>query len=174
MNPHPIHSLIIRSLREKDLPDLEWDGEYRHFRRLYRRFYEQMQQGRRMILVAEVEQEIIGQAFVQYFIHREDLPPSLLPGYLHAVRVKETFRDQGIGTLLIEQSENVMLSKEMNCSVIAVEKTNPDARRLYERLGYRYFADDDGEWSYQDDQGIYRFVSSPAHLLRKNLQARQS
>jgi len=165
-----MHDLIIRSLREEDLPALEWGGEYRHFRRLYRRFYEQMRAGKRLILVAEVDEEVIGQSFVQYFIHRSDLPASLVPGYLHAVRIKPAFRNLGIGTLLIQQAEKALARKGMNCSVIAVEVENDAARRLYERLGYRHFADDDGEWSYVDDQGSYRFVSSPAHLLLKKLE----
>lgn len=169
MSSFAMTDLIIRSLREEDLPALEWDGEYRHFRRLYRRFYEQMRAGQRMILVAVVDQEIIGQTFVQYFIHRVDLPAALVPGYLHAVRVKPAFRNQGIGTILIEQSEQVLVRKGMNCCVIAVDVENEAARRLYERLGYRHFADDDGEWSYVDDQGTYRFVSNPANLLLKEL-----
>ena len=30
----------IRQALEKDLPGMEWDGEYAHFRRIYRQHYQ--------------------------------------------------------------------------------------------------------------------------------------
>lgn len=160
---------MIRNLQEADLPALEWGGEYRRYRRMYRDMYEQMRQGRRLMLVAELDEEIIGQAFIQYFIHRADLPADSTPGYLHAVRVKPAYRNRGIGTQMILIAEHLLAKRGMDYSVIAVEVDNHAARRLYERLGYEYFADDDGVWSYIDDEGQRRFVTSPAHLLKKQL-----
>jgi len=169
MSSETKHKLVIRNLREADLPALEWDGEYRHFKRLYRQMYEQMRRGRRLMLIAEFDDDIIGQAFIQFFIHRDELEKPIIPGYLHAVRVKPPFRNRGIGTQMIRIAEQVMAHKGMNCSVIAVEIDNLAALRLYERLGYERFAEDDGAWSYVDHRGERRFVSQPAHLLKKHL-----
>ena len=56
---------LIREAQESDLRALEWEGRYKHFRRLYRQAMREAQQGRRILLVAELEEEIVGQLFVQ-------------------------------------------------------------------------------------------------------------
>jgi len=48
-----------------------------------------------------------------------------------------------------------------------VAKRNAPARRLYQRLEYRVFSEDPGEWSYLDHLGQRREVSEPAFVLEK-------
>jgi hypothetical protein len=56
---------------------------------------------------------------------------------------------------------------------IAVAKDNPNARRLYERLGYRVFAEDAGCWSFMDPDGQWQRVTEPCYVLEKHLDSAQ-
>ena len=57
-------------------------------------------------------------------------------GYLQSVAVREECRGRGLGTALIEHAERRILRDQPNVFIL-VSSFNPDARRLYERLGYR-------------------------------------
>ena len=57
--------VTIRLLREEDLPALEWDGEYKRYRRIYREVFRNSQIGISFPLVAETRRDgIIGQVFL--------------------------------------------------------------------------------------------------------------
>jgi ribosomal protein S18 acetylase RimI-like enzyme len=56
-------------------------------------------------------------------------------GYIQSVAVRGDCRGRGIGTALIEFAERRILRDSPNV-FICVSSFNPDARRLYERLGY--------------------------------------
>ncbi len=159
----------IREATAEDLPALEWEGEYRHFRRLYRRTLEDARKGRGLMLLAEVDGRVVGQVFVQFDVFRPEMPRGTRVGYLYAFRVRPEYRRRGIGTQLIHQAEQALRERGMNRAVIAVARENVGALRLYERLGYRRFAEDPGEWSYVDHKGRLRKVHEPAYLLEKPL-----
>jgi len=59
-------AVTIRTGCEADLPALEWEGQYLHFRQVYRRAMEEALRGLRVVLVAEVEGEVVGQLFIQF------------------------------------------------------------------------------------------------------------
>ena len=159
----------IRPATKKDLPALEWEGRYLHFRKLYQRALSEADHGRAILLVAEVEQGIVGQIFVQFRGSAVDANDRGNSGYLYSFRVRPSFRDQGIGTLLMERSESELIRRDFRRVVIAVAKDNKDALRLYKRLGYSYFARDPGEWSYVDHEGKLRHITEPAFVLEKSL-----
>ncbi len=161
--------VLIREAKESDLPALEWEGEYSHFRSLYRQAFRETRSGRRVMLLAESASGVVGQLFIQ-------LDPKNLPGgkgkltaYLYAFRVRPEHRNQGIGTQLIEEAESRLRDRGFRRAVISVAVTNPTARRLYERLGYHVFAQDPGQWSYTDDLGEVQRVDEPALILEKDL-----
>ena len=56
-------------------------------------------------------------------------------GYIQSVAVRGDCRGRGIGTALIEFAERRILRETSNV-FICVSSFNPDARRLYERLGF--------------------------------------
>ena len=62
--------------------------------------------------------------------------------YLDDFSVAEAYRNNGIGSELIQTAE--VYAGEINVPVIVlhVEKTNQSAMRLYERLGYTPYRDD--------------------------------
>jgi ribosomal protein S18 acetylase RimI-like enzyme len=95
-----------------------------------------------------------------------------LRAYLYSLRVMEMFRGLGIGSRLIHEAEAIVTSMNYTWVTIAAAKTNSKARKLYERMGYRVFADDPGEWSYTDHRNIVQYVHDPCWLLEKNLRLR--
>lgn len=161
--------VTVREATEEDLPALEWEGRYQHFRRLYRHALSEAQRGRRILLVAEADGKIIGQIFIQLSSGRAELADGRTSGYLYAFRVRPDYRGQGIGTQLLEQAEHILQERAFKRAVIAVARDNLGALRLYEQHGYHQFAKDPGEWSYVDHEGQLRHVSEPAYILEKLL-----
>ncbi|MGQ0603178.1 MAG: GNAT family N-acetyltransferase [Anaerolineales bacterium] len=181
----------IRPARENDLPALEWDGEYRHYRRVYQQTFDDVRKGRRLMLLAVAENAIIGQVFVQLQggtdwgarggTTAEEPLGSTLPrsptarsrggkrGYVYAFRVKPDWRRRGVGRQLMAAAETELLRRGFHLAVIAVAQNNPDARRLYERLGYVVFSEDAGIWHYTDADGVQRRVEEPSWLMDKRL-----
>jgi ribosomal protein S18 acetylase RimI-like enzyme len=161
----------IRTLEESDLPALEWNGEYAHFRRLFRQAYEDMRAGSRLLLVLErlPAAAIIGQVFIQWSSSDFRLADGTGRGYLYALRVQPDYRGRGLGTRLLRAAEDSLRAHRMRYASIGVEKTNLRARALYERLGYRLIGEDPGRWSYIDHRGEQQEVSEPAWLLEKKL-----
>ena len=159
----------IRRARNADLPALEWEGEYRRYRRLYQLAMEEANQGRRILFVAEVSGEIVGQIFVKFSFNRPEFDVGIPTGYLQSFRIKAEFRNHGIGTSLINRAEDSLRNRGVLRAVIAVAKDNQSARRLYERLGYTVLAEDPGQWSYIDDSGQLQHVFEPAYLMHKSL-----
>jgi len=159
----------IRRATEDDLPGMEWEGEFRHFRRLYRAAFLDACQGRKTILLAKSDGVIVGQLIVQFGTDLACLPRPELTGYLYSFRVREGFRGRGVGSQLIETAEAALRERDYQQAAIAAAKVNPRARRLYERLGYSVVGEDPGQWSYLDDRGIVRNIAEPAHILAKGL-----
>lgn len=158
---------IIRRATIHDLPALEWGGQYRHYRGLFARAMEEAERGRRVLLLAECEAELVGQIFIQLNTRHGIATDRTASGYLYAFRVKERYRNQGIGTQLLLEAERILSSIGYTRSVISVSKDNSSARRLYERLDYQVFAEDPGEWSYIDHRGRRRHVREPAFVMEK-------
>ncbi len=84
--------VTIRQLREDDLPKLEWYGQFKHFRNLFRRSYEGQVKGYRFMLVATVNDFPIGRLFIQYGQSRSRLSDGRNRGYLYSFQVMEIFR----------------------------------------------------------------------------------
>lgn len=161
--------VLIRHVTEADLLALEWEGEYRKYRRIYRRAMEDARRGRRILFVAEIGGEIVGQIFVQLSHYRSNQEHISSTGYLQSFRIKPPFRNHGIGSHLIYQAEKALKERGFKRAIIAVAQHNHDARRLYERHGYSIFREDPGEWSFIDDQGLPQHISEPAYLMEKQL-----
>lgn len=164
--------IVLRLARRSDLPKLEWYGQYSHFRAVYRRTFQEMQNGSRLMLVADCQDYPIGQVFIQLRSQERQIAQDGLRAYLYSLRVMEMFRGMGIGSRLIREAETIVTAMGYSWMTIAASKSNPKARQLYERIGYRVFADDPGEWSYTDHKNTVQFVHDPCWLLEKNLRMR--
>jgi ribosomal protein S18 acetylase RimI-like enzyme len=164
-------AFTIRPVEERDLPALEWDGAFLHFRRLFRQAYEDMRLGTRFLLMMEhkADGEMVGQVFIQWNSSDPRFADGRRRGYLYALRIKPAYRERGLGTRMMHAAEDALRRRGMDTASIGVEKDNPRARALYERRGYRVIADDPGRWSYIDHKGEKREVSEPAWLMEKKL-----
>jgi ribosomal protein S18 acetylase RimI-like enzyme len=165
-----VSSVYYRHVTLADLPALEWEGEFTHFRRMYAEAYRRSQRGEAVLWVIEHAQlGILGQLFVHLDSQRHELADGVHRAYIYGFRVRPAFRDLGLGTRLLKVAELDLLRRGFSWTVLNVSRENLDARRLYERLGYRVVAGDPGRWSYQDDLGIRHDVIEPAWRMEKRL-----
>ncbi len=165
-----LSQVIIRHVTDQDLVALEWDGQYSHFRRVYQEAYQRAVRGHSVLWLAEIQQVgVIGQTFVQLTCDRPELADGRTRGYIYAVRVREEYRNRGIGTRLMDVAEDDLRSRGFTLATLNVARNNRDAQRLYQRRGYRIIAFEPGKWSYPDDKGTWQSVVEPAWRMEKRL-----
>ena len=166
-----LETLTIRGITYKDLPDLEWNGEFTHFRRIYANAFQNQQKGNAVLWAAELNgAKIIGQAFVQLIGSRPELADGNLRAYIYSVRVQPQFRNMGIGSEIMIHAEKDLFQRDFSFVTLNVGKLNTNAKRFYERLGYHVIGDEPGKWSYLDHRGRQRYVNEPAWRMQKNLR----
>jgi ribosomal protein S18 acetylase RimI-like enzyme len=171
--PPPIwlHQVIIRNVTQADLIALEWEGEFQHFRRMYADIYEHARKGTSVLWLAELpEKGVIGQVFIQLNSNRPELADGVIRAYLYGFRIKPVYRGRGLGTQMMDIVEKDLVKRGFHYVTLNVGRDNPDARRLYERLGYTVIAAEPGIWSYIDDRGERRDVNEPAWRMQKQLR----
>ncbi len=168
-----LSDIQIRNLIREDLPALEWEGEYTHFRRLYWDIYQSARRGEAILWVAELKRAgIIGQLFVQLNSARAELADGASRAYIYGFRIRPEYRNQGLGTLMLEVTETDLVNRGYRWAVLNVNRDNPDARRLYERIGYQIVAMEAGRWTYLDENGVRREVNEPAWRMEKAIKER--
>ncbi|MBN1667261.1 MAG: GNAT family N-acetyltransferase [Anaerolineales bacterium] len=166
-----LDQLIIRLARRQDLPALEWEGEFTHYRNIFREAYQRYQKGETLLWIAELGQfGLVGQAFVQLQGTQPDLADGQERAYIYSIRVRPIYQNQGIGTRLLRTIEADLVARQYRYATLNVAKDNQSARRLYERLGYHVVAHEAGRWSYVDHRGKRQHVHEPAWRMEKNLQ----
>lgn len=172
-NDHPpewMKKTIIRRVRFEDLSALEWDGEYSHFRVVYQNTFERATQGQAVLWVAECEGKgIIGQVFVQLECDRPELANGTTHAYMFSFRIKPEYRDQGLGSRILEIIETDLRKRGFRFLTLNVAKENTPAIRLYEKRGYHIVAHEEGNWSYPDADGHWHQVKEPAWRMEKDL-----
>jgi len=161
--------VTIRKLRRDDLPKLEWYGEFKHYRRLFRRSYQGQVDGSRLMLVADVNDFPVGRLFIQFYSPKSRVSDGRTKGYLYSFHVMEMFRGQQIGTRLIHNAEAILRNRKFHKATIAVAKENIGALKLYQREDYVIYGEDKGQWQYYDHRGRVRSVNEPCWLLEKQL-----
>ena len=160
----------IRLAREADLPRLEWEGEYTHFRRLFAMAYQRAVQGRALLWLLEQEQRLIGQVFVLLKSHADRrIADGRRKAFIHSFRVRPELRNQGLGGQLMQHAECDLLERGFHRVTLNVARDNPDALRFYERIGYERVAREEGFWSYVDHLGRRQDVHEPSWRMRKRL-----
>lgn len=161
----------IRQAVEDDLPGMEWDGEYAHFRRLYKQHFQNSRSGNTLIWVAENEAgEIIGQVFLSLLSNQSELADGIHRAYLFSFRLKPAYRNHGLGGYMLEFLENYLLKRGFDTLRINVARDNHLARRMYEKHGYQVVGPEEGRWRYQDQFGQWQAVHEPAWRMLKKLR----
>jgi ribosomal protein S18 acetylase RimI-like enzyme len=163
-------SIIIRPLQNTDLPALEWDGEYLHFRNVFADVYKKVEKGTVKAWVA-VSQDgrMIGQVFLQLSSERRELADGWNRGYLYSLRVRKSWQNQGVGSRLMDVVEDDLRKIGFTRVTLNVARDNQGAIRLYSRLGYQIVAEEPGVWSYPDHEGVWRTVTEPSWRMEKRL-----
>jgi GNAT superfamily N-acetyltransferase len=131
------------------------------------------QDGRGVLLVAWLDGHPVGNGSLSWEpadhpeLHRH------LPGVpeLGHLEVIGPLWGQGIGTALIRAAEATARQFGHDRLILAVGVDNPDARRLYERLGYldRQHGTIVGTWVERDRDGRPVTLSETCHVLVKRL-----
>ena len=164
----------IRHLLHSDLPSLEWEGEYTHFRRLYREIYRSACDDRAVIWVADLGgSEVIGQLLVQLESARVELADGDNCAYFYGFRVKDNYRGQGVGSRLLKNAEVDLYGRKFRWITLNVSRDNLETRRYYEKRGFRIVAPEPGKWSYIDDQGAHIEVHEPSWRMKKRIIPQQ-
>ncbi len=163
-----IRNVVIRQMQESDLPALEWEGEYTHFRRMYADAFKRQQRGFSILWVADLPGfGIIGQVFIQLICDRHELADGLYRAYLYSFRIKPPFRSAGLGGRMLAVLETDLKQRHYHQITLNVAKTNTRARRMYEAHGFRVVAHEPGCWSYIDHEGNWQHVEEPAWRMEK-------
>ena len=162
--------VIVRPITEEDLPELEWDGEFTHFRRVFAEAYHRMQRGYTLMWAAELPGAgIIGQVFIQFVCDRPELADGVERAYLYSFRVRSHYRSQGIGSRVMDVVEEDLRRRGFHYVTLNVARDNPRAQHLYLRRGYHVTAPEPGIWSYPDHLGVWHQVVEPAWRMEKEL-----
>lgn len=160
----------IRPLKKSDLPGLEWDGEYAHFRKLYQQHYENSLSGNTLIWIAEnANAEMVGQVFLLLLSRQRELADGVFQAYLFSFRIKPAYRDHGLGGFMLEMMEGFLRERGFRFLRLNVARANSLALRMYERHGYRIIGPDPGVWRYQDQNGEWQTCREPAWKMIKKL-----
>jgi ribosomal protein S18 acetylase RimI-like enzyme len=168
--PDWLDQVIIRHLKRIDLPALEWDGEYTHFRKLYQSAFERSLMGQSVLWVAErQEYSVIGQLFLQLDSDVVELADGVTRAYLYAFRIRPEYRCEGLGSFMMQLAETDLIRRSFRMITLNVTQDNQDAIRLYERRGYHIVGPDAGQWSYPDHEGVWRTVDEPSWRMEKQL-----
>ncbi|MGD2026250.1 MAG: GNAT family N-acetyltransferase [Anaerolineales bacterium] len=155
---------------EDDLREMEWEGRYKRYRRVYKDVYHRASRGLALMWVVELPSfGLIGQAFIQLKMRDRSCANGTSRAYIHSFRVRPSLRNRGIGTDLMAHIEQDLKARGFQEVTLNVAEDNHGALRLYERLGYQIMKKIPGTWSYYDDRGKLRHVSEPGFRLMKVL-----
>ena len=92
-----------------------------------------------------------------------------LRGTISHLLVLAGFRDQGLGSALMAEAEDLIRGTGATQSRLAVEKVNVDAIRLYEHLGYMTAGESVETWPEPVPDGTLQPVHHPAWVMKKSL-----
>lgn len=161
-------TLDVRTARDEDLEVLVTVfGQERFFADRLRH----QRAGRGDLLVAWQGSEPVGDGFLM-----RDLPeeaqggPAYTPAITH-LEVRPTHQGRGVGTALIAEAERIAGAHGYHRICLGVGIDNPDARRLYERLGFEEWSDDAAELgrAAPDTRGIPHQRAETCQWLIKNI-----
>lgn len=165
-----LEGVIVRPVEEEDLPRMEWEGEYRHFRRVYADAFKRMQRGNSVLWVAEFPDfGLAGQVFIQLICDRRELADGIERAYLYSFRVRNAFRGRGLGTRIMDVVEEDLRRRGFRYVTLNVARDNSRAQQLYIRRGYIVVAPEPGIWSYPDEKGVWHQVEEPVWRMEKAL-----
>jgi len=94
----------------------------------------------------ELRKVFIAEAIRAFGIDHSGMPDETQAGelYIDSLAVKEQYRGQGVATMLLNATVERGRQLRLPSVGLLVDKGNPRAEKLYQRVGFRY--KDDNEW----------------------------
>jgi ribosomal protein S18 acetylase RimI-like enzyme len=170
----PLTDLLIRQTTRADLPALEWDGEYWKFREVFADLFNRSLEGDVLLwIIVSPGGDMMGQAFVALRSGDRNVADGKTRAYVFSFRVKEKWRNRGVGSTLMKFIECDLRQRGFRYVTLNVAKDNPDALRLYRRMGYEVIDSCPGIWSYRDPDGIIHHVKEPSWRMLKSLSGKE-
>jgi ribosomal protein S18 acetylase RimI-like enzyme len=158
--------VTIRECARDDLPGLEWWGMFSHHREIIEDAFARQERGENLMLIAFANGSPVGQAWIELAVRADEGA-----GLLWAVRVHPVLQGLGLGARLLEAAERALRERGFAWAEIGVEKDNPRARALYERVGYRLHRELREEYGYTPPGGQPVRHVIDQWMLRKDLRA---
>lgn len=145
----------------EDIPTLTWSGDQMHLDYISHAFH-RVAEGKTELVVGEDNGEIVVKGGIDY---------TKYPGTatIWMVNVRLEYQRKGIGTLFFKELERRALLKGVTIARLHVEKSNPDAEKLYLSLGYEIIGPVTESWNEKDEQGnIIEYIAN-CDLMEKDL-----
>ncbi|WP_042365246.1 GNAT family N-acetyltransferase [Streptacidiphilus neutrinimicus] len=154
--------LSVRGLTEADLPSCGWAGSPKHVRELVHQI--------RRAEAGEVDYlAVCTPVGLPVAVGGIDYTVRPGAGTLWQLGVHPALQSCGIGTLLIRSAERRIVGKGLSRAELGVEESNPRARALYERLGYRAFGRELDSWDVETADGTLQRYETMCTLMRRDL-----
>lgn len=157
-------AVTFRPCRRRDLHDLEWFGMFYAQRELIEEAFARHLAGENVMILAIANRFPVGQVWIDLEKKRNERV-----GVLWALRVLPPFQGHGLGTRLISEAEAMLQKRSLVCAELAVEKSNPRAKSLYQRLGYRVIGSHVERWDYLTPEGQCVEAHADEWVLQKTL-----
>ncbi|MBD5080587.1 MAG: GNAT family N-acetyltransferase [Ruminococcaceae bacterium] len=136
-----IRPLPVERLGElNEIYDMSQIENFQHIRR------GNLESCKEICFVAEEDGRFVGE--VSIMTENANIPAAVIPNkrmYFFGLRVLPDFRRKGIGTALMTCAISQCLKRGIFEFTIGVESDNADAKRLYERLGFKPFLENCSE-----------------------------
>jgi ribosomal protein S18 acetylase RimI-like enzyme len=154
--------LVVDELTFDDLDQIAWSGEPRH-RVAVSEALGRVSSGGVEYLAARVPS---GGPVAKVGIDYARYPGS---GYLWQFATHPQLQGLGIGSFLMAAAEARIVRRGLHLARINVERDNPRARQLYERLGYAVMGHDTETWERVDVAGGITLHRAEVTLMGKKL-----
>jgi ribosomal protein S18 acetylase RimI-like enzyme len=157
--------VTFRFCTEADVPLLEWFGLFEEHRNIFQDIFASQARGENLMLLAILNGLPVGQVWIDLKKRADESA-----GVIWALRVIPWLQGLKLGTRLLHAAEQLILEQGFGFAELDVDKSNPEALRLYERTGYRVLGESQENESYQRPNG--EAVNHPVNrwVLRKKLQ----
>src|SRR5215475_7739465 len=132
-------------------------------------------QGVGVLLAAWIDGVVVGDVYLYCEAHEEPELRRELPGVpvLNHLEVAAGWQRRGIGTALVHACEHAARDRGHDVLLLGVGLDNPDAKRLYQRLGYRDWGRGSivTRWTEPDGHGGIRRVSLDMDVMTRSFAA---
>jgi GNAT superfamily N-acetyltransferase len=140
---------------------------------VHERHHDRQRAGQATYLVAWQDQEPLGSGVLQWGGCIGSNARTAYPGAveLNHLQVRDHYRGRGVGSALVAAAEALASQAGRDQMAVGVAEDNPDAERLYRRLGYRPTGVVDiSEYDWITAEGAVRHETERDQLLVKDFR----